>query len=144
MAIPHGKTLDISQLLAQPDSKLDDSIVPDKPMRDLSTIEYTPRVPVMESMHAALDDATLCMIKAQITDNTKELNEVMAEYKKLSWDTRPIKTSTYSWKPQPSTVALRQKTATTSPHLEIKTPTAGIPPNPSSSTRFQSRDYQRS
>lgn len=80
-AIPHGESVDITALLANPASYLDPSITPTNPPQ-LSTITYTPRVPVMETIQQGNLD--LSFLKAQITADDKELREIIKEQRKVS------------------------------------------------------------
>jgi DNA polymerase gamma 1 len=79
-AIPHGESLDITSLLAKPESYLDPSISPTNPP-NLSTIEYTPRVPVMETLQKTYD---IHFLKAQITADDKELRDIIQDHRKLT------------------------------------------------------------
>ncbi|KAJ5881167.1 DNA polymerase gamma [Penicillium subrubescens] len=74
--IPHGETLDISQLLAKNEAAfLDPSIVPISPPNP-EKYDYTPRESVMSTLQASNDPA---FIKAQITKDDKELREIIRE-----------------------------------------------------------------
>ncbi|KAE8442001.1 DNA-directed DNA polymerase gamma mip1 [Mollisiaceae sp. DMI_Dod_QoI] len=77
--IPHGESLDITTLLANPASRLDSSIVPTNPI-DLSSITYTPRTPVMETLSS---NSNINFLKAQITSDDKELREILKDQRKL-------------------------------------------------------------
>jgi len=77
--IPHGESLDITTLLSKPTSHLDPSIIPTDPP-NLSSIPYTPRIPVMETLQSNSD---LSFLKAQITADDKELREIIKEQRKL-------------------------------------------------------------
>lgn len=78
-AIPHGESVDINALLANSASYLDSSIVPTNPPQ-ISSITYTPRVPVMESIQQGTYDINF--LKAQITADDKELREIIKEQRK--------------------------------------------------------------
>ncbi|KAG0648687.1 DNA polymerase catalytic subunit [Hyphodiscus hymeniophilus] len=79
-AIPHGESLDITSLLAKPQSFLDPSITPTNPL-NLSTIKYTPRTPVMESLQKTYD---FHFLQAQITGDDKELRDIIKEQRRLT------------------------------------------------------------
>lgn len=74
--IPHGETLDISQLLDKDQAAfLDPSITPLSPPTP-EKYAYTPRESVMSALQASND---LSLIKAQITKDDKELREIIKE-----------------------------------------------------------------
>jgi DNA polymerase gamma 1 len=73
--IPHGESLDIMTLLANPASNLGSPTS----NTDLSTIPYQHRVPVMESLQQGLSN--LIFMKAQITADDKELRDIVKEQK---------------------------------------------------------------
>lgn len=74
--IPHGETLDISQLLEKNEAAfLDPSITPTSPPHP-EEYDYTPRESVMSTLQAPND---LAFIKAQITKDDKELREIIKE-----------------------------------------------------------------
>ncbi|WPH01945.1 DNA polymerase gamma like protein [Acrodontium crateriforme] len=76
--IPHGESLDISQLLARgSEAYLDPSIKPSDPPRP-ERFEYTPRTPVMQGLQSANGTA---YIRAQIAPDTNELNAIAKELK---------------------------------------------------------------
>ena len=77
--IPHGDSLDITSLLALPSSRLDPTIIPTNPP-NLSLIQYTPRIPVMESLQKTYD---INFLKAQITADDKELRDIIKEQRKF-------------------------------------------------------------
>jgi DNA polymerase gamma 1 len=79
-AIPHGESLDITSLLAKPESYLDPSITSMDPP-DLSAINYMPRIPVMESLQKTYD---INFLKAQITADDKELRDIIKDQRKLT------------------------------------------------------------
>ena len=79
-AIPHGESLDITTLLAKPESFLDPSIIPTNPP-NLSAIEYAPRIPVMEALQKTYD---VNFLKAQITADDKELRDIIKDQRKLT------------------------------------------------------------
>ncbi|OJJ51007.1 hypothetical protein ASPZODRAFT_155998 [Penicilliopsis zonata CBS 506.65] len=88
--IPHGESLDISQLLEKgQQALLDPSIVP------LSTptpekYSYTPRPSVMSSLQSSDSSA---FIKAQITKDDKELREIIKDLGKANAATPPSSSS---------------------------------------------------
>ena len=74
--IPHGETLDISQLLEKNEAAfLDPSTVPVSPPCP-EQYTYTPRESVMSSFQGSND---LAFIKAQITKDDKELRDIIRE-----------------------------------------------------------------
>ncbi|KAJ5098572.1 hypothetical protein N7532_005573 [Penicillium argentinense] len=74
--IPHGETLDITQLLSKDDAAfLDPSIGPISAPNP-QQYNYTPRESVMSTLQASND---LAFIKAQITKDDKELREIIKE-----------------------------------------------------------------
>lgn len=81
--IPPGQSIDIQQLLAKGnEALLDESITPENPPQ-LDHIQYTPRIPVMQTLKK--EDASTtdeAFIKAQITSDMKELNEICIERRK--------------------------------------------------------------
>ena len=81
--IPHGESIDITGLLANPSSYLDPSIIPTNPP-NLATIVYQPRTPVMEALQKGTSD--LNFLRAQITADDKELREIIKDAKKASDD----------------------------------------------------------
>ncbi|CAJ2510090.1 Uu.00g059900.m01.CDS01 [Anthostomella pinea] len=82
--IPHGESIDVNQLLEKGDQAyLDPRIVPSSFAPNLKGIEYTPRIPVMESL-AAQDPKDLRFLKAQITNDEKELRDILKDQKKTS------------------------------------------------------------
>lgn len=81
-AIPPGESLDINVLLSKGvEAQLDDSIVPAKHAPQLDKIEYTPRVPVMQSIQEASGDS-INVLKAQIVSTDAELKELINSVKK--------------------------------------------------------------
>ena len=78
--IPHGESIDIITLLSRPESRLDPSIIPTTPI-DLSSIVYTPRTPVMESLQS---NSSVKFLEAQITADDKELREIIKDHRKLT------------------------------------------------------------
>ncbi|KAI1417668.1 DNA polymerase family A [Hypoxylon sp. FL1857] len=83
--IPPGESLDIIQLLEKGDEAyLDPAIVPAKHAPQLEGIPYTPRTPVMEELSASQDLKDLSFLKAQITNDEKELREILKQQKKTS------------------------------------------------------------
>ncbi|KAE8148144.1 DNA polymerase family A-domain-containing protein [Aspergillus avenaceus] len=74
--IPHGESLDITQLLEKNQAAyLDPSIVPTSPPSP-EIYPYTPRKSVMSSLQSTNDPA---FIRAQITKDDKELREIIKE-----------------------------------------------------------------
>jgi DNA polymerase gamma 1 len=74
--IPHGESLSIGQLLEKGSSAfLDPEIVPHSPIA-LEQYEYTPRAPVMAALSENVD---LGFLKAQISNNDKELSKIVKE-----------------------------------------------------------------
>ncbi|KAI1360520.1 DNA polymerase gamma [Xylaria arbuscula] len=81
--IPPGESLDITQLLEKgQDAFLDPAIVPAKYAPQLDNIPYTPRVPVMQSLAMSQDPKDLSFLKAQITNDDKELREILKDLRK--------------------------------------------------------------
>lgn len=87
--IPHGESLNISSLLAHPSSHLDPSIVPSHPP-NLSSITYTPRVPIMEALQKTSD---INFLKAQITADDEELRDIIKDQRRLTEGKAPKSTS---------------------------------------------------
>ncbi|KAJ0116370.1 hypothetical protein J7T55_007350 [Diaporthe amygdali] len=81
--IPPGESIDIQQLLAKgSEALLDEAVIPENAPQ-LDHIQYTPRTPVMQTLKKEdASTADLAFIKAQITSDMKELNEVCAEQRK--------------------------------------------------------------
>jgi DNA polymerase gamma 1 len=80
--IPHGESLDINQLLAKgQEALLDPGIVPKTGPIDLSQYSYTPRQSVMSSLNGSND---VGYIRAQITDDEKELKSIIRDVEKDS------------------------------------------------------------
>ncbi|KAI1121561.1 DNA polymerase gamma [Nemania abortiva] len=83
--IDAGESLDITQLLEKGvDAFLDPAIIPAKYAPKLEEISYIPRVPVMQSIAMDQDLRDLSFLKAQITDDDKELREILKDQKKAS------------------------------------------------------------
>ncbi|KAI0528021.1 DNA polymerase gamma [Xylaria bambusicola] len=81
--IPAGESLDITQLLEKGhEAFLDPAIVPAKYAPKLDDIPYTPRVPVMQSLGMTQDLKDLSFLKAQITNDDKELRDILKDQKK--------------------------------------------------------------
>jgi len=77
--IPHGESLDINQLLAKERGILDPNIVPRDGPIDLISI------PIYRAeCHSSLTARTCAYIKAQITDDDKELRTIIKEVEKES------------------------------------------------------------
>ncbi|KAI9716268.1 MAG: DNA-directed DNA polymerase gamma mip1 [Candelaria pacifica] len=79
--IPHGESLDISQLLDKGEvSRLDPAVIPQqKPEPNIYS--YTPREPVMASLQK---EVNLPFLKAQITNSDTELKEIIRGSKETS------------------------------------------------------------
>ncbi|TEA15429.1 DNA polymerase gamma [Colletotrichum sidae] len=77
--IAPGESLDIQTLLAKGDAaRLDPSIVPDPAHAPkLDKIEYTPRIPVMDTLEDSTSDPYF--LKAQIISSEQELSDVLKE-----------------------------------------------------------------
>jgi DNA polymerase gamma 1 len=86
--IPHGESLDIISLLSKPSSYLDPKITPMDPP-ELSSISYTPRVPVMETLQST--NSSPSFLKAQITADDAELRDIIKEQRQLESDSTPSK-----------------------------------------------------
>ncbi|KAJ5587423.1 uncharacterized protein N7459_003188 [Penicillium hispanicum] len=84
--IPHGETLDISQLLDKNQQAfLDPTISPKLPPTP-EKYSYTPRESVMSTLQASND---LAFVKAQITKDDKELREIIKEKTQSSSALKP-------------------------------------------------------
>lgn len=83
-AIPPGESIDIMQLLERGDeARLDESIVPEKYAPRLDHITYTPRTPVMKDLERQdASTADLAFIRAQISSDPQELNQICTEKRK--------------------------------------------------------------
>jgi DNA polymerase gamma 1 len=88
--IPHGETVDITQLLQKgQEALLDPSVTPvDAPAPQ--RYAYTPRESVMSALQATNDPA---FIRAQITKDDAELREIIKEVTKAKAATRPSSTA---------------------------------------------------
>ncbi|KAI1335708.1 DNA polymerase gamma [Xylariaceae sp. FL0016] len=83
--ISPGESLDLAQLLDKGDAAfLDPAVVPAKYAPNLENIEYIPRVPVMQVLAASQDPKDLSFLKAQITNDEKELKDIIKDQKKSS------------------------------------------------------------
>ncbi|KAI6091185.1 DNA polymerase family A [Hypoxylon rubiginosum] len=83
--ISPGESLDIKQLLEKGDEAfLDPAIVPAQYAPHLKDIPYTPRTPVMQELNASQDTKDLSFLKAQITNDEKELRDILKDQKKTS------------------------------------------------------------
>ncbi|KAI1104211.1 DNA polymerase family A [Jackrogersella minutella] len=108
--IPSGESIDILQLLEKGDEAyLDPAIIPDKYAPQPEGIPYTHRRPVMEELNASQDLKDLSFLKAQITNDDKELREILKVQRKASGDAptsgavkkpRQNKQAPYSSQPQ--------------------------------------------
>ncbi|KAL2075241.1 hypothetical protein VTL71DRAFT_184 [Oculimacula yallundae] len=85
--IPHGESIDITTLLTKPSSYLDPSIISTDPP-NVSSIPYTHRTPVMETLSSNTD---ISFLKAQITADDKELREILKDQRKASESEAPPK-----------------------------------------------------
>ncbi|KAI9827766.1 MAG: DNA-directed DNA polymerase gamma mip1 [Thelocarpon impressellum] len=79
-AIPHGRRLTVTDLLAMPEARLDPGIVPKGPAPRPEQYEYKERKPVM----ASLAPSPPHFLKAQISSSDAELRELIREQKKLA------------------------------------------------------------
>jgi DNA polymerase gamma 1 len=94
--IPHGESLDIHQLLAKGDEAcLDPAVDPKDGPIDLEQYTYTPRKSVMSTLGGSNDD--VAYIRAQITDDDKELKAIVQEVEGESSSSTDRKT-----RPKPS------------------------------------------
>ena len=81
--IPHGESLTITQLLEKGEAAyLDPRIIPSTPMK-VEDYAYKPRPSVMSELG---NDTNINLLKAQISSDTKELNEIIKEANKKSLD----------------------------------------------------------
>jgi len=84
--IPHGESIDITDLLAKGDlALLGKDMAPDP---QLASIPYTPRIPVMEQLRAAESAATdpaaeSRFIRAQICNKEDEFRDIVRETRKV-------------------------------------------------------------
>ena len=77
--IPHGESLSINALLDKGQAAyLDPNIIPELPI-ELNKYPYTPRQPVMAEM---ADSSNIDLLKAQISSETKELNDIIKDVQK--------------------------------------------------------------
>jgi len=78
--IPHGESLNITQLLAKGEEAwLDPNVVPKDGPIDVSKYEYTPRPTVISTLNSSTD---LRYLRAQITSDDKELRSIIKEAEK--------------------------------------------------------------
>lgn len=93
--IPPGESIDIQQLLAKGnEARLDDDLVPAKYPPRLDHITYVPREPVMEDLKKQdTSTADPTFIRAQISSDMAELNEIMKEKRRKDAATVPSKVS---------------------------------------------------
>lgn len=78
--IPHGESLNITQLLAKGEEAwLDPSVVLKDGPIDVSKYEYTPRPTVISTLNSSTD---LRYLRAQITSDDKELKNIIKEAEK--------------------------------------------------------------
>jgi DNA polymerase gamma 1 len=74
--IPHGESLDIQQLLSKgADAYLDPAITPIRPP-EVQKYPYTPRATIMSTLKTNTD---LAYLKAQITNDDKELRDIIRD-----------------------------------------------------------------
>lgn len=87
--IPHGESLDITQLLAKGDAaRLDPTIIPnDTKVLDLDRFTYTPRVPVIESLKSESKEHDTRYLRAQIATDDKELRSIIKE---IEAESKPV------------------------------------------------------
>ncbi|KAI0476849.1 DNA polymerase gamma [Xylaria cf. heliscus] len=82
--IPPGESLDITELLEKGDDAfLDPNIVPAKHAPNPESIPYTKRVPIMQSLAMSPDLKDLSFLKAQITNDEKELRNILKEQRRV-------------------------------------------------------------
>lgn len=79
--IPHGESLDITQLLAKGDEAILDPAVKSVAQPQPRTFEYTHRQPVMESLQTP---NAMHYLRAQVASDTSELNRIVKEIKPAS------------------------------------------------------------
>lgn len=80
--IPHGESLDINQLLAKgSEASLDPVTVPKTGPINLDQYTYTPRQSVMSTLNGA-GGVDIGYIRAQITDDDKELRAIIKDVEK--------------------------------------------------------------
>lgn len=97
--IPPGESLDIAQLIAKgKDALLDPSVVPnDSRVLELDQFDYTPRIPVIESLKPDSPTSHARYLRAQIATDDKDLRaiikEIEAEIKAESQPPAPSKTN---------------------------------------------------
>ena len=125
--IPHGESLDIVQLLDKGSlAYLDPAIVPTHPP-NVQKYTYTPRVPVMAAMQSSSPSSSdLNFLKAQITNNDKELREIIRDATKPIASTSTISTN--------STISSSTSTSTNTTNARNNRPrksktTDAIPPH---------------
>lgn len=103
--IPPGESLDINQLLEKgPKAYLDPQIKPNDPPSP-EKYEYTPRTSVMSSLDTSSEDPAF--IKAQITNDERELREIIKERSKAN-----------SPSPSPSTTRKPRMKSSPPPHSQ--------------------------
>ncbi|KAI9766335.1 MAG: DNA-directed DNA polymerase gamma mip1 [Geoglossum simile] len=86
--IPHGESLDMSQILAKGAlSELDPNTIPSTAQPpNTQKWTYTPRLPVIESLLSKGkqdEDSALAYLRAQITSNEKELRDIVRNTRKV-------------------------------------------------------------
>ncbi|KAI2612502.1 DNA polymerase family A [Hypoxylon fragiforme] len=83
--IPPGESYDIENLLEKgAEAYLDPAIVPARHAPKLKDIPYTVRQPVMAQLNASQNPDDFTFLKAQITNDEKELREIMKGLRKSS------------------------------------------------------------
>jgi DNA polymerase gamma 1 len=112
VSIPPGESIDITGLLAKGAlAHLDESVVPNPDHApDLSKIQYTPRVPVMQELREAesADPSTEArFIRAQICNDEAEFRDILKETRKS-----PSLLTTPSPSPSPTTTTTTTTTTT--------------------------------
>jgi DNA polymerase gamma 1 len=86
--IPHGESLDITQLLEKGElAQLDPSVTAANAPK-LDSIEYTPRQSVIEALDTKSD---ISFLKAQITADDKELRDIIRDQRKATESEAPPK-----------------------------------------------------
>ncbi|KAI9676635.1 MAG: DNA-directed DNA polymerase gamma mip1 [Trizodia sp. TS-e1964] len=100
--IPHGESVDISRLLQMGNtSQLDPEIKPMDPPQPQNW-PYTPRQSVMDSLEKS---DNIAFLKAQITDDEKELRDIVRDHRKLNAPTRSTSSTPRNYRPRPITHA---------------------------------------
>ncbi len=93
-AIPHGESLNITQLLAKGElARLDPSVVPEK-APELDKWAYAPRQSVMDGLQDSFD---LTFLKAQLAGDENELREILRGVRQTKPQTQRSYTSNTSY-----------------------------------------------